>query len=76
MKKLTCRDMGGPCDVELTGNSFQEIGKKSYDHVIEQINAGDEAHKAAAAKMKSASSEEQKAMMTEYEKRFNEAPNI
>ena len=43
---------------------------------MEQINNGDEAHKAAAAKMKNASPEEQKAMMAEYEKRFNETPNI
>ena len=76
MKKLTCRDLGGPCDMELTGDSFQEIGKKSYGHVIEQIKNGDEVHKAAAGKMKNASPEEQKSMMAEYEKRFNEAPNI
>ena len=76
MKKLTCRDLGGPCDLELIGDSFQEIGKKSYDHVMEQIKNGDEAHKAAAEKMRTASAEEQKSMMAEYEKRFNEAPNI
>ena len=76
MKKLSCRDFGGPCDTELTGDSFQEIGKKSYDHVMEQIKGGDEAHKAAAAKMRNASPEEQKAMMAEYEKRFNDTPSI
>ena len=76
MKKLTCRDLGGPCNMELTGDSFQEIGKKSYEHVMEQINNGDEPHKAAAGKMKNASPEEQKSMMAEYETRFNEAPNI
>ena len=76
MKKLVCRDLGGPCDVELTGDSFQEIGKKSYDHVMEQIKGGDEAHKAAAAKMRNASPEEQRSMMAEYEKRYNETPNI
>ena len=76
MKKLTCRDLGGPCDMELTGDSFQETGKKSYNHVMEQINNGDEAHKAAAAKMRNASPEEQKSMMAEYEKRYNEALNI
>ena len=76
MKKLICRDLGGPCDEELTGESFQEIGEKSYNHVMEQINNGDEAHKTAAAKMKNAPPEEQKSMMAEYEKRFNEAPNI
>ena len=76
MKKLTCRDLGGPCDIELTGDSFREIGKKSYDHVMEQINKGEETHKAAAGKMRNASPEEQKSMMAEYEKRFTEAPNI
>ncbi len=76
MKKLTCKDLGGPCDVELSGDSFQEIGKKSYEHVMEQIKNGDEAHKAAATHMKNASPEEQKSMMAEYEKRFNESPNL
>ena len=76
MKKLTCRDLGGPCDTELTGSSFQEIGKRSYEHVLEKINSGDAAHEAAAAKMRNSSPEEQKAMMMEYEKRYNEAPSI
>ena len=76
MKKLTCRDLGGPCDAELTGDSFQEIGQKSYEHVMEQIKNGEEAHKAAAENMRNASAEEQKSMMAEYEKRFNDAPNL
>ena len=76
MKKLTCRDLGGPCDTELTGDSFQEIGKKSYEHVMEQINNSDEPHKVAAGRMWNASPEEQTSMMAEYEKRFNEAPSI
>jgi hypothetical protein len=29
MKKLTCRDFGGPCDAEFTGESFEEIGKRA-----------------------------------------------
>ena len=76
MKKLTCRDFGGPCDEAITGNSFSEAGGKCQAHVMEQMDNGDEAHRAAAAKMKNASPEEQKAMMAEYENRFNEAPNI
>ncbi len=76
MKKLTCRDLGGPCNAEITGNSFQEVGKKSYEHVMEQINKGDEAHQVAAAEMKDSSPEEQQSMMVEYEKRFNETPDI
>ena len=76
MKKLTCRDLGGPCDVELTGDSFREVGKKSYDHVMEQIKSGDGAHKAAAARMRNASPREQQSMLAEYEERYNEAPNV
>ena len=76
MKKLTCRDLGGPCDEEVTGNSFEEIGNNCRIHVEEQMNSGDEAHKTAVAKMMNATPEEQKSMMAEYEKRYNEAPNI
>jgi hypothetical protein len=68
MKKLTCKDFGGPCDAEITGNSFQEMGNNSRMHVIEKIKGGDAAHKAAADKMRNASQEEQMAMMAEYEK--------
>jgi hypothetical protein len=76
MKKLTCKDFGGPCDAEITGNSFQEMGNNSRMHVMEKIKGGDAAHKAAADKMRNASQEEQMAMMAEYEKKFNEAPNV
>jgi hypothetical protein len=41
MKKLTCRELGGACDVEITGNSFVELGKKCREHVMEQIKNGD-----------------------------------
>ncbi len=76
MKRLTCKDLGGPCDFEITGDSFEEIGKKCYEHVMEQINGGDEAHKAAAAKMRDASPDEQKEMMAGYRKNFDDAPDL
>ena len=76
VKKLTCRDLGGPCDAEITGNSFEEVGKKSHDHVMEQISRGDEAHRAAAEKMRNASPEERKAMMAKFEKNYKEAPEV
>jgi len=52
MKTMTCRDLGGPCDVEIAGNSFDEIGLNCKNHVMEQINNGDEAHKVAAGKIR------------------------
>ena len=76
MKTLTCKDLGGPCDTEITGGSFEEIGQKSHAHVMEKINAGDDVHQAAADQMKNASPEEQKAMMADFQKKYNEAPEI
>ena len=76
MKKLTCRDLGGPCDAEFTGDSIDEIGKKSREHVMEQMQKGDKAHLSAANNMRSATPEQQKAMMAEFKRKFDEAPNV
>jgi hypothetical protein len=76
MKKLTCRDLGGPCDAEFTGESFEEIGKKSRGHVMEKMQIGDEAHLSAANKMKSATPEQQRSKMAEFKKKFDEAPSV
>ncbi len=76
MKKLSCRDLGGVCDEEITGNSFEELGNNCKAHVMEKLSSGDEAHMAAIEKMQNASPEEQQSMFTEYEKKFNEAPEM
>lgn len=76
MKTLTCRDLGGPCDAAITGSSFREAGKKCHDHVMEQIKSGDEAHKLAADEMRSATAEQQAALMAAYERNYNEAPEL
>jgi predicted small metal-binding protein len=76
MKKLSCRDLGGPCDAEFNGESFEEIGKKSHAHVMEQMQKGDEAHLAAASSMRTATPEQQKAMMAGFKMKFDQAPNV
>jgi Protein of unknown function (DUF1059) len=75
MKKLTCRDLGGPCDQEFSGVSFEEIGRNCRAHVMELVKNGDAAHSEAAMKMRNASPEEQMAMMAAYKKRFDDAPD-
>jgi Protein of unknown function (DUF1059) len=75
MKSLTCRDLGGPCDTKFTAGSFEEIGKQSRAHVMEQMQMGDKAHLAAANDMKSAPPEQQKAMMADFKRKFDVAPN-
>ena len=57
MRKLTCRDLGGPCDAEFTADTFEEIGKKSRAHVMEQMQQGDQAHLSAADNMRTATPE-------------------
>jgi predicted small metal-binding protein len=76
MKRLTCRDLGGPCDAEFAADSFEEIGKKSHQHVMEQMQKGDEAHLSAANSMRTAAPEQQKAMMAEFKRKFDAAPNV
>jgi predicted small metal-binding protein len=76
MKRLTCRDLGGPCDAEFAADSFEEIGKKSQEHVMEQMQKRDAAHLSVASSMRSATPEQQKTMMAEFKRKFDEAPNV
>ena len=76
MKRLTCRDLGGPCDAAFTAESFEEIGKKSRQHVMEKMQNGDKAHLDAAKNMGNATPEQQKAMMADFKRKFDAAPHI
>lgn len=76
MKKLLCKDLGGPCDTEIAGNSFEEIGKHSQAHVMEEINKGDEAHMRAAEAWSGQSPEDQQAVVAEFKKKYDEAPEV
>jgi Protein of unknown function (DUF1059) len=60
MKRLSCRDLGGPCDAELVADSFEEMGNTSRQHVVEQVQAGDQDHQLAANKMMEATPDQQK----------------
>ena len=64
------------CDAEFTEDSIEEIGKKSREHVMEQMQKDDKAHLSAANSMRSATPEQQKAMMAEFKRKFDEAPNV
>lgn len=33
MKTMTCRDMGGPCDAAIHGNTAEEMISSGRDHV-------------------------------------------
>ncbi|MEE4311732.1 MAG: DUF1059 domain-containing protein, partial [candidate division KSB1 bacterium] len=52
MKKMTCKQLGGACDVEFRAHSFGEIAEMSKQHGIEMLQKGDEAHLMAMNEMK------------------------
>jgi len=51
MKMMRCNELGGACDKEFFGDTFEEIAKQSKEHGIEMINLGDKDHINAMEKM-------------------------
>ncbi len=52
MKTMTCRQMGGACDLPLHGNTADEVIKAQDGHLKEVVAGGDDAHKSALKSMK------------------------
>ncbi len=52
MKKMTCNQLGGACDMEFTANTFEEIAEMSKQHGMEMFQQNDEAHLEAMNQMK------------------------
>jgi hypothetical protein len=52
MKTMTCRQMGGPCDLALQGNTADEVIKAQDRHLKESVSGGDNAHESALKSMK------------------------
>lgn len=75
MKKTTCRDLKGACDVEITGETAEEMGENSRKHVMEMVQAGDMAHKAAIEDMMKLSETEQTAWHQSFVNRFDSLPD-
>ena len=53
MKKMTCRQLGGACDLEFRAGSFDEMAAMSKQHGMEMFRKGDQAHLRAMEEMKS-----------------------
>lgn len=52
MKTMTCRQLGGPCDLALTGATGDEIIHAQDDHLKAIVAAGDVGHEPALRDMK------------------------
>lgn len=53
MKKMTCKELGGACDVEFSADSFDGIAELSKKHGIDMFMKGDQPHLDAMQNMKS-----------------------
>lgn len=52
MKTMTCRQMGGPCDLALQADTADEIIKAQDKHLKETVAGGDQNHEPALQEMK------------------------
>jgi predicted small metal-binding protein len=52
MKTMTCRQLGGACDLELDGETADEVIHAQDRHLREVVAAGDTAHEPALQDMK------------------------
>ena len=51
MKTMTCKQLGGACDLEFKAETFDEIAELSKAHGMEMFQIGDEAHMKAMQEM-------------------------
>ena len=51
MKTMTCRQMGGPCDIEFHGTNADEVIKAQDRHLKEIVASGDKTHEAVLKAM-------------------------
>jgi len=52
MKTMTCRQLGGPCDLAHRGDTADEVIKAQDRHLKEVVAAGDKTHEGALKEMK------------------------
>jgi hypothetical protein len=51
MKTMTCRQLGGPCDLAHHGKTANDVIKAQDSHLEEMVASGDETHAGALREM-------------------------
>jgi hypothetical protein len=51
MKTMTCKQLGGACDLEFHAETFGEMAEMSKKHGVDMMKRGDEPHLNAMKKM-------------------------
>ena len=52
MKTMTCKQLGGPCDLALHGDTADEVIKAQDQHLKDMVAGGDQVHESALKDMK------------------------
>jgi len=52
MKTMTCKQLGGACDLTFQAETFEEMASQSQQHGMEMAKVQDAAHLEAMRKMK------------------------
>ena len=76
MKIMTCKQLGGACDIEFRANTFEEMAAMSKNHGMEMFQKGDEEHIKVMNDMKELMSdpESMKKWMEDKRKEFEALP--
>lgn len=73
MKKMRCKDMGGACDMLITGNTPDEMGEHCAQHGMLMVKQGDQDHIDAMQRMQDMSPGEFASFWAEFRRNFEDA---
>lgn len=78
MKKMTCRQLGGACDLEFRASTFEEMSELSKQHGMEMFRKNDPAHMKAMDEMRQLmqSPEPMTKWMAAKEEEFESLPDL
>ena len=74
MKKLTCKELDGVCDTEITGETPEEMGENAANHAM---SVNDEAHQAKMKEMGEMQKDPEvvKKWMDDFRSKFDSLPD-
>lgn len=77
MKTMTCKQLGGACDLSFVANTFDEIAALSRTHGAAMMKQGDKAHMEAMNKMREMmqAPEEMQKWMDQRRREFDALPD-
>jgi hypothetical protein len=70
LKQATCKELKGVCDTVLEGETPEEMGLASRNHVMELVQKGDKEHLQVVNEMMRLTKKEQQAWYQDFVKNF------